>query len=952
MVDIRSHILRFRTARKNNDRSNPLVMIGLLIALLVSLMAAGGVIYGVYRYAEITADLPPPDLLERFLNPTDGSLLEPTRIMDNTGEVVMWVFENPQIDYRQYLNITDGSLIFYQEISPDLISATLASLDPDYFDKTENFLAAIWDNQADPIPEKLVKELLLRHELDHPYRDLRVNLLVDQVVARYGREKVLEWYLNSAYYGNQIYGIYQAAQIYLGKTPADLDLAESALLAAVANFPSLNPYDSPEAAKENQELVLALMTKGGMISREEQTRAVQKQLVYPDPEYSTANDIPGYVSYVLNEAEKYISRDHLIRGGYRIITTLDYGLQQELECTVNLMTERVYGADPELDPDCQTARLLPKYSGPYLTEDDLLEIDLVLLDPLSGELRGMVGPPSLETPRNPGTILTPFMYLNYFTQGFEPASLVWDIPLDDVNLSSIEMHPGCENECDYQGPVNIRTVLVNDYLSPLKQLWDSQGKNQIKNTLTLFGFSIGPETCLDCDILSDAPALNLIDLAQGYGVFVNQGFLKGRSISGSSLEVQPAAIVKIEDLTGWSSLDDFGMIENKIINEELAFLVNHVLSDKNARNDGDVFQIGITSGVKTGYVPGSESAWLIGYTPSHVTAVWAGNPAGISQNAADYNQISSSVWRAVTQQISRDEENQDWIQPAGISTLDVCYPSGLLPGENCPREVREIFIQGNEPQGVDTLYQALEINRETGLLASVFTPAQLIEERIYLVYPPQALSWAEKSDISTPPFLYDLDPRNTARVGLTISSPENFSTVNKRVWFSGSIPAEGFSSARLQYGLGLNPGSWIQIGSDITAAVDNTRLGTWDTHDLEDGVYAIQLVVIQENQQIDKVSLVLSVDNSPPEIRLKTNISETILFDQGRDLIFEVDFENNSEIEKVDFYLNSILLGSRKNAPFLYSWEMKPGRYDLRISASDLAGNKSEIRVDFTVQSN
>ena len=949
-MDIRSHILRFRNVRKKHNRSNPLGMIGLLIALLISLIAAGGVIYGVYWYAEITDDLPPPDLLERLLNPPDGSLLEPTRILDHTGEMVLWQFENPLIEYRRYLNITDGSMLFYQEISQDLINASLAALDPEYFTKPESFLASIWNNQADPIPEKLVKELLLRNEASHPYREIRINLLADQIVARYGREKVLEWYLNNAYFGNQIYGVYQAAKIYFGKSAADLDLAESALLAAVANYPSLNPFDSPSAAKENQEIILGLMTEAALISRAEETSAVQKQLIYPDPENAVADDIPGFVAYILNEAEKFVPKDQLIRGGFKIISTLDYGLQQELECTVDLMTDRVYGADPDLDPDCQAARLLPKYTGPYLMENDQLEIDLVILDPLSGELLGMVGPSTLETPRNPGTTLTPFIYLNYFTQGFEPASLVWDIPLDDVSLSKIEMHPGCQHDCEYKGPVNIRTALVNDYLSPVKQLWDSQGKNQIENTLTLFGFSVGPDTCLNCEIFSGGPELNLIDLAQGYGVFVNQGFLRGRSTSGSSLEVHPAAILKIEDLTGWSSSENLGYVENKIISEQLAYMVTHVLSDEDARHDGDVFQIGRPAGVKTGYVPASDSAWLIGYTPRQVTAVWAGDPSGDSQNQPDYDQISSSLWRAITQQISREQENKDWVQPAGISTLDVCFPSGMLPGENCPREVREIFIQGNEPQGVDTLYQVLEVNRETGLLASVFTPTQLNEERIYLIYPPQALSWAEQSGISTPPTLYDLDSRPPAIEGFSLTSPDNLSFVNKRVWITGSIPGEGFRSARLQYGLGMNPGSWIQIGSEITLPADNTRLGTWDTHDLEDGVYAIQLVLIQDNQQIDKVSLLVSVDNSPPEISLKTNLPGILPFERGKELIFEVGFENNSEIRQVDFYLNNVLLGSRKKAPYLQTWELQPGSYELGVTAYDLAGNKSEISEDFIIQ--
>jgi len=244
----------------------------------------------------------------------------------------------------------------------------------------------------------------------------------------------------------------------------------------------------------------------------------------------------------------------------------------------------------------------------------------------------------------------------------------------------------------------------------------------------------------------------------------------------------------------------------------------------------------------------------------------------------------------------------------------------------------------------------LEVNRETGLLASVFTPGQLIEERVYLDFPSEALSWAEQAGISTPPTLYDLDSRVNGIEGFSITTPDNLSFVNERVRIIGSVPENGFRSARLQYGFGMNPGSWVQIGPEITSPADNIRLGTWDTTDLEDGVYAIQLVLIRDNQQIDKVSLVVSVDNSPPEISLITDLTRIMPYERGIDLIFEVGFENNSEILRVDFFLNSDLLSSRKTAPYLYPWEMQPGSYEFGVKAYDQAGNQSELSVEFIIQ--
>jgi len=955
-MDIRSHIMRFRAKKWKTNRSNPLGLIGLLIALFISISAAGGLIYSVFWYAEITKDLPPPELMERLLDPPAGSLIQPTRIYDRSGQQVLWEFENPLVENRRYVSITDGSILFFHDVSENFINAILAVNDPEYFNKPDTFLGGIRFTRLDPIPYHLVSELLLWNEDDHPYRESRTNLLADQIVARYGREKILEWYLNNLFFGNQIYGVEQASQIYFGKPARDLGLEESALLAGVASFPSLNPYDSPEAARDNQRDILGTMADTGMITQAELKRAMQKQIIYPDPDGASDRKKPAFVEYILKEAEAIIPVDQLTRGGYKITSTLDNSIQNEMSCTAELMISRIKGKDPELDLDCEASRLLPKYSGPLLEDSDPLEINLVYLDPLRGELLGMVGLSSegeftrLDIPRSPGTELTPFIYLNHFTKGFEPASLVWDIHLDDTILNNIQMHPGCGEDCDFQGPVNIRKAMTNDFLSPAQQLWESQGMNQVEKTLASFGFSVGVDYCQDCDIFPGTPLLDIIDLAQGYGVFVNQGFLRGRKNIVSNLDVQPASIMKIEDLSGLRTIPELIYSENKIISEQLAFMINNVLSDIDSRENGDDFQIGRPVGVKPGYVPDSESAWVIGYTPRTVAAVWTGSPNKVDQQTVDHTQISTALWRAIIQHTSREQEINDWEMPSRMITLDVCYPSGMLLVDHCPLEVREIFIQGNEPQSVDTLYQIKEVNRETGLLASVFTPVRLVEERVYLEFPLEALKWAEESEIAAPPTLYDLDFHDPETVGFTISRPKNLSFVNGQVGILGSIPPEDFLSARLQFGSGMNPGSWVQIGPDINDPGDAIWLGSLDTTELDDGVYALQLVLIKENQQIKKVSRIVSVDNTIPVIDFNSDISEgTVEYIRGKDFLFEAEFVNNSEIDQVDFYLNGLLLGSRKTPPYLIPWEMQLGEYQLMIKAIDLAGNQAELVVDFNV---
>jgi membrane carboxypeptidase/penicillin-binding protein len=955
-----SRILRFRKKRQAKDRSNPLGMIGFLLAAIISILIAGGVIYGVSRYAEVTRDLPPPAELEILLDPISGSLLEPTQILDRAGTHTLWRFENPAVEFRRYAAITDGDTIFYSNVPEEFIQATLAAVDPVYFQRPDSFMIGILDGGRDPFPESLVKELLLWDEVDHPQYQIRTQLLADQIVAVYGREKVLEWYINSTYYGNQIYGASQAAIYYFGKDLEDLDLGESAMLAAVASFPALNPQDAPIAARDNQAQVLDQMAEVGFITSNEAERAARAKLIYADPEPEIDSPRPSFVSYILREAGRFIPEERLLRGGFKIISTLDGELQDALTCTLDIMSQRVYGQDPELGSGCEAARLLPKYSGPFLEVNNPLEMDLMVYDPLNGELLGVVGvtgsgdSSSLDKPRDPGSLITPYLYLNAFTQGFGPASLVWDIPLPESELTSENLHPGAGAEAEFLGPISIRTALVNDLLSPARQLLESQGLPQLRSTLGLFGYSVPSAVVVNNSSVLENSSLEMIDLVQGFGVFVNRGYLKGRVVDPRSLEIQPAVILRIEDLVGREYILDAFLLEKKIISEELTYLVNHVLSDQDAWLDqktADVFRIGRPVGVKTGYVTGDQSGWVIGYTPQIVVGSWTGGLAtGEEGKGIDPVEISSNLWRAVTQHVSRDGNTKGWEMPPGIITEDVCYPSGDLPTEFCPRIVREVFIRGNEPLGLDDLYQALEVNRETGLLASVFTSASQIEERVYLNVPPLADSWAENAGIETPPVVYDLGAESEQESPLNITVPENLSFVRGEVRIVGSIPEEGFVSARLQYGDGLNPHSWLQIGEDISSPVDDRLLGTWDTTDLEEGIYALQLVVIQEGQQIQKRSLILSVDNTAPEIILVTDLSDgEVSYQNGKDLLFEVRFSNPSEIEEVKFYLDGRLLASRRIGPFIVPWRLMVGKHVFVVKALDQAGNKEDLRVNFSV---
>ena len=135
------------------------------------------------------------------------------------------------------------------------------------------------------LAQHIAADFLLWDEDESTRKAMRERLLAAQITAQFGRSKVLEWYLNSANYGNLAIGIDSAARMYFGKAAQDLTLAEAALLAAVSQAPDINPFSAPQLAVERQGQVLQAMLGQGLISTDEAVNANANplELLAPPP---------------------------------------------------------------------------------------------------------------------------------------------------------------------------------------------------------------------------------------------------------------------------------------------------------------------------------------------------------------------------------------------------------------------------------------------------------------------------------------------------------------------------------------------------------------------------------------------------------------------------------------------------------------------------------------------
>ena len=135
------------------------------------------------------------------------------------------------------------------------------------------------------ITQQLAKNLFLSQERSFT-RKFEELLLSIQIESHFDKNKILELYLNTIYFGSNFYGINDAAQGYFGKEPKNLSLAECAMLAGIPNAPSVySPYVNFSLAKQRQNIVLDAMIKAHFITRFEADKARKEEIILSEGIY-------------------------------------------------------------------------------------------------------------------------------------------------------------------------------------------------------------------------------------------------------------------------------------------------------------------------------------------------------------------------------------------------------------------------------------------------------------------------------------------------------------------------------------------------------------------------------------------------------------------------------------------------------------------------------------------
>ena len=655
----------------------------------------------------------------------DRKIVNSTQIYDRTGEILLY-------DIHQDIKRTD---IPFEKMSPNVRNATVAIEDSEFYShggiRLTSIVRAVLSNilggktqGGSTITQQLVKNTLLTPSrgLAKYVRKAKEWVLAVKIDNSTPKDKILEYYLNEVPYGGNVYGIEAASKTYFGKSALDLTLAEAAYLASMPQSPTtLSPYGkNKDKLEARKSLVLSRMLELKFITKEDYDIA-KNEIVTFVPQATLGIKAPHFVFFIKDYLETKYGADVVENGGLKVTTTLDVTLEEKAEQFVK--------------------------EGALKNEKDWngSNASLVAIDPKTGQILSMVGSRDYfdkaidgnfnvaTASRQPGSSFKPFIYATAFNKGFTPDTVLFDLPTEfqttcDPSGRALPGHSqkDCYMPQNYdgktRGPMSLKDALAQSINIIAVKLFYLAGLPDSLKTAESMGIStLGDIGRYGLTLVIGGGEVSLLDITSAYGVFANNG--------NKNLYT---GILKVETATGKILEEYQPNTEHEVIPKNTALMISDILSDNKARIptfgvSSSLNVYGKTVAVKTGTTNNNKDAWIIGYTPSLVAGVWAGNNDNTPMKKGGAA-VAGPIWNKFMNEALKNFPNESFEKPD--LTVDPTVVKPVLRG----------FWQGNESFFVDKI---------SGLLATENTPKETLQEKV-ITNVHTILYWVDRNNILGP----------------------------------------------------------------------------------------------------------------------------------------------------------------------------------------------------------
>jgi 1A family penicillin-binding protein len=687
-----------------------------VIALFVVLIVA---------FAWVARNLPDPNSVVR----RDGFS---TKILDRDGNTLYDL-------YTDYNRIP----VKFEEIPTSVKQATIAIEDKEFYSHQgfdmlgvlRGFSRLFTRGRAQggsTLTQQLTKNVLLTSDrsLIRKFKEL---VLAIQIERKFSKDEILRMYLNESPYGGTAIGIGAAAERYFGKKPLDLTLTESVILAGMPQAPSAySPYGSnPKAYVTRATAVLRRMREDGYITKDQEEASLKELPNVQFQDQSVAIKAPHFVFYVKDQLVDLLGETVVEQGGYTVTTTLDSELQDYAQTAVK----------EEVD----------KLEKVHVTNGAAM-----VMNPQNGEILAMIGSKDyfasdydgkvnvVMSLRQPGSAIKPVTYATAFAKGYSPSTMLLDVPTKFPGGKEGEFYEPKNYDGKFHGPVQLRFALGSSLNIPAVKLLSLIGLKDMLQQAYDMGFETLAPTAdnmkrFGLSVTLGGGEVRLFDLVHAYAAFANGGN-----------RVEPVSILKVEK-DGQTIYQSHEAKKQRVLSEEVAFLINHVLYDNNARlltfgANSYLNMNGRSIAVKTGTTNDKRDNWTVGWSTKTVVGVWVGNNDNTQmKEVASGVTGASPIWRKIILRAWDKYKGDDFTPPPGVEARQVDVISGYPEHDGYPARA-DYFVKGAVPTEPDPVHTKVKVCRsdENKLAPDVdVARGEYNEKEFYVLKPESTTAWTD-----------------------------------------------------------------------------------------------------------------------------------------------------------------------------------------------------------------
>lgn len=543
-----------------------------------------------------------PDIYEAMTfekRPAVTILSEDQQILARYGETrgrFLTVDDVPEHLIQAIIAIEDRR--FYSHIGIDPIGLSRAMW--------ENVKAGAFVQGGSTLTQQLSKILFLTPEktLQRKFNEALTALWLEY---EYSKDDILFAYINRVYLGAGTYGFDAAAQRYFGKTAAQVNLSEAALLAGLLKAPSrLAPTNNPDLAEKRMRTVLSAMVDAGFITG---SQAQQARNLPPIQNRAMAGSTLFFTDKVMADIQNYIGNS-----------------QQDLI---------VYTT---LNPDIQTkaAEAIKNTIAQHGTAYDFSQAALMTID-LNGAVRAMIGGADYrksqfnraeQARRQVGSAFKPFVYLTAMQSlGLTPESIVMD------EQRSYEGYTPQNYDDEYHGAMSLTEAFANSVNTVAAKLAYEAGIDNVQKTARKFGITASMPN--DLSLALGSAAIPMKQMTTAYAMIANGGRV-----------IEPHSIKKIQTLGGTVLFEHQDYPSRPLFAREdldnLRYMMQQSILKGTSRR-ANIPNLNLYA--KTGTSQDYRDAWFIGFSNHYVTAVWLGNDDNQPMKRVTGGSFPAQIWK-------------------------------------------------------------------------------------------------------------------------------------------------------------------------------------------------------------------------------------------------------------------------------------------------------------------